>query len=158
MQKARKNDQRPRGLPEERDYDQRIVDLARVTRVTAGGKRMRFRACVVIGNKKGEVGYGVAKGLDVAGAVSKATRQARKNLITIPFFNETIAYPANAKFKAAKLFVKPAPKGTGIKAGGAARIVYELAGIPNIIGKCLGSGNKINNVRAAFVALEQLIR
>jgi len=127
-----------------------------VTRVTKGGKRMRFRALTVIGNRKGRVGFGLAKGLDVAGATSKATTQARKSLITVPLVNDTIPHPVEAKFAAARVLLKPAPKGTGVKAGGAVRVVLALAGVPNVTSKILGSSNKINNVKATFKALKML--
>ncbi len=140
----------------EKEFEQRILDLARVTRVTKGGKRMRFRACVLIGDKKGKVGWGLAKGADVTGAVNKAVRKARKNLIQIPLKNETITKEIREKFCAARILLKPAPKGTGIKAGGAVRAVFELGGVPNVVGKILGSNNKINNMRAVFKAIEKL--
>lgn len=140
----------------ESDYEEKNLEIARVTRVTKGGKRMRFRALTVIGNRKGRVGYGLAKGLDVAGATSKATAQARKALLTIPLVNETIPHAVQAKFAAAVVLLKPAPKGTGIKAGGAVRNVLELAGVPNVTSKILGSKNKINNVKATFLALRML--
>ena len=127
-----------------------------MTRVTKGGKRMRFRALTVIGNRKGRVGFGLAKGLDVAGATSKATTQARKSLITVPIVNDTIPHPVEAKFAAARVLLKPAPKGTGVKAGGAVRVVLALAGVPNVTSKILGSSNKINNVKATFKALKML--
>ncbi|MBU1131662.1 30S ribosomal protein S5 [Patescibacteria group bacterium] len=135
------------------EFDQKIIDLARVTRVMAGGKRMRFRACVAIGNKKGQFGIGLAKGADVTLAVAKAVNKAKKNLITIPLVKETIPHEVRMKFKAAKLLLKPAPIGTGVKAGGAVRVVLELAGVQNIVGKILGSNSKINNVKALAIAL-----
>jgi small subunit ribosomal protein S5 len=141
---------------EEKEFEQKIVDIARVTRVTAGGKRMRFRACVVLGDRKGQVGYGIGKGADVTMAVSKAVAKARKNLIKVPLIRETIPHEVREKFGAARILIKPAPVGTGIKSGGAPRIVFELAGISNIVSKILGSGNKINNVRATFNALQRL--
>ncbi len=132
------------------------MEIARVTRVTKGGKRMRFRALSVIGNRKGRVGFGLAKGLDVALATGKATTQARKALITVPLKNDTIPHAVEAKFAAARVLLKPAPKGTGVKAGGAVRVVLELAGVPNVVSKILGSANKINNVKATFIALKKL--
>lgn len=141
---------------EPKEFDQRNLELARVTRVTKGGKRMRFRACVIIGDRKGRVGYGVAKGQDVAASVNKAVTQAKKRLITVPLVNETIPHVVETKFAAARLIIKPAPKGTGIKAGGALRVVLEFAGVPNAVGKILGSSNKINNTKAAFEALKSL--
>lgn len=141
---------------EKGEFDQRILELARVTRVTKGGKRMRFRACVIIGDRKGRVGFGIAKGADVAASVSKATTQAKKKMFTVPLMNETIPHAVHSKFSAASIIIKPAPKGTGIKAGGAVRVVLELAGVPNVVGKILGSNNKINNTKATFVALKLL--
>ncbi|MCX7778975.1 MAG: 30S ribosomal protein S5 [Patescibacteria group bacterium] len=142
----------------EEEFEQRLIDLARVTRVVAGGKRLRFRACVVIGNRAGKVGYGLAKGNDVAVAMEKAIRQAKKNIIEPVIVNETIPYEIREKFKAAKIILKPAAKGKGIKAGGAIRIILELAGIKNATAKILGSKNKINNVKATFKALEKMTK
>ncbi len=149
-----KGGRRPQREPQE--FDQTLVQLARVTRVTKGGKRLRFRALLVIGDRKGRVGYGVAKGADVQIAVSKAFRQAKKKVIKVPIVNETIAFPLEAKFSAARILLKPAPKGSGIIAGGALRTVLEYAGVPNISAKILGTNNKISNVKAAFKALEEL--
>lgn len=140
----------------EREFDQRILDLARVTRVTAGGKRMRFRAGVILGDHKGRVGFGVAKAGDVAAAVNKATTQAKKRMISVLLHNGTIPHEVRKKYGAAKVILKPAPVGTGIKAGGAMRVIFELAGIPNIVGKILGSQNKINNTQATLLALKDL--
>ncbi len=148
--------QRSSEVPAEADYEEKNIEVARVTRVTKGGKRMRFRVLAVIGNRKGRVGFGLAKGVDVAAATSKSTTQARKALLTIPMAHETIPHPVEAKFGAASILLKPAPSGTGIKAGGAVRIVLELAGIPNVVAKILGSSNKINNVKATFTALKKL--
>lgn len=144
-----------RGEPREKpEFDQSIVDLARVTRVTKGGKQMSFRACVLIGDRKGRVGYGVDKGKDVQIAVEKAVRQAKKNMILVPLIRETIPHRVEAKFKAAKVMIKPAPKGSGIIAGSSIRTVLELAGVPNASAKMLGkTGNKITNVKATFQAL-----
>ena len=147
---------RPGDIQVESDYEEKNLEISRVTRVTKGGKRMRFRALTVIGNRKGRVGFGLAKGLDVAGATSKATAQARKALLTVPLVNETLPHAVQAKFAAAVVLLKPAPKGTGIKAGGAVRNVLELAGVPNVTSKILGSKNKINNVKATFLALRLL--
>lgn len=147
---------RAEGVPAEADYEEKNLEIARVTRVTKGGKRMRFRALTVIGNRKGRVGFGLAKGVDVAGATSKATTQARKSLLTVPLEHETIPHAVEAKFAAARVLLKPAPAGTGVKAGGAVRIVLELAGVPNVVSKILGSSNKTNNVKATFLALKML--
>lgn len=141
------------GQREVPEFDQKIIDLARVTRVMAGGKRMRFRACVAIGDKKGRVGMGMGKGADVTLAVTKAVNQAKKHLVTVPIVYDTIPHRILIKFKAARVLLKPAPKGTGIKAGGAVRMVMELSGVPNVVGKIMGSNNKINNVKALIEAL-----
>lgn len=143
-------------IEKEKEFEQKILDIARVTRVTAGGKRMKFRACVIVGDRKGRVGSAVAKGVDVTAAVAKASAKAEKNLITVAMKNETVPYEIREKFGAAKVLLKPAPKGTGIKAGGAMRSVLELAGVPNVVGKILGSKNKINNSRATINALKKL--
>ncbi len=140
----------------DREFDQVIIDIARVTRVMAGGKRMRFRACVVIGDRKGKVGSAVAKGADVTLAVNKAVTKARKNLVSIPIVNETIPHRVDVKFGAARILIKPAPKGTGIIAGGAVRMVLDLAGVSNVVAKILGTNNKINNVKATIKALQML--
>jgi small subunit ribosomal protein S5 len=146
---------RPPRVEEPKEFDQRILELARVTRVTQGGKRMRFRSCVILGDHKGRVGFGVAKGSDVQQSVQKSVTQAKKKMITVPLINETIPHAVSMKFAAASILIKPAPKGTGVKAGGAVRVVLELAGIPNVVAKILGSKNKINNTKAAMLALQQ---
>jgi small subunit ribosomal protein S5 len=143
-------------MEEQKEFDQRILELARVTRVTKGGKRMRFRACVIIGDGKGRVGYGVAKGADVQQAVSKAVTQAKKDVIRVPILNETIPFAVDQKETGARIILKPAPKGSGVKAGGAVRVVLEMAGVPNASAKILGSSNKINNTKATMLALRQL--
>ena len=151
-----RNKFKSQGRADDQQYEQSIIDLARVTRVMAGGKRMRFRAAVAIGDKKDQVGFGVAKGADVTIAVNKAIMQAKKNLIKSPIVNETIPCKINEKFKAAKILLKPAPLGTGIIAGGAMRQILQLSGIPNVVGKNLGSSNKINVVCATLRALAKL--
>lgn len=147
---GRGGDRRPQ---EDREWDQRILDLARVTRVTKGGKHMRFRAAVLVGNRKGQFGFSMSKGLDVQQAVAKAAKRAQKNIITIPLVNETIPHEATARFGASQIIMKPAPRGTGVKAGGALRVAFELAGVPNVVGKILGSNNKYNNVKALIKAV-----
>lgn len=141
---------------EPREFEQKILELARVTRVTKGGKRMRFRASLIIGDRRGRVGFGVAKGADVAMAVEKAFRQAKKNMITVPLIQETIPHQVLHKFAAASVLLKPAPRGTGLKCGGPTRVVLELAGVPNAVSKLMGSKNKINNAKATFMALRAL--
>ncbi len=148
---GRDQDRTKRERPE---FDQQIVDLSRVTRVTKGGKQMNFRVCILIGDRKGRVGYGIDKGKDVQIAVEKAVSQAKKNMIHIPLVNETVPHRVEAKFKAAKIMIKPAPQGSGIIAGGAIRQILELAGVPNASSKMLGkTSNAITNVKATFKAL-----
>lgn len=155
MPRARKE----RGKKEKSEFDQQILDLARVTRVTKGGKQMSFRACVVIGDRRGRVGCGLAKGKDVQMAVEKAFNQAKKHVLTVPLFNETIPHRVEAKHKAGRVLIKPAPKGSGIIAGGAMRAVLDLAGVPNASGKIIGrTHNQVTNVRATLKALSLLRR
>ncbi len=141
---------------EPKEFEQKIIDIRRVTRVVAGGKRMRFRATVALGDGKGRVGVGIGKGLDVTSAVSKGATVARKSLITIPLVNESIPHTVLVKFGAAKVLLKPAPKGSGVIAGGPIRSIMELAGIRNVVAKMLGSSNKVNNVYAVLDALRTL--
>lgn len=139
------------------EFDSKLLDLARVTRVAAGGRRFRFRAVMVVGNKTGKVGIGVAKGLDVAQAVEKATRLAKKNLVEVPIVKDTIPHEIFAKFGPAKVLLKPKRKGRGLIAGGTVRIICTLAGIKNISSKILGrTGNKLNNAMATIEALKKL--
>ena len=139
------------------EFESKLLDLARVVRVAAGGRRFRFRAVVVTGNKEGKVGVGVAKGVDVAQAVEKATRLSKKNLIAVPIVEDTIPHEIQAKFGPAKVLLKPQRKGRGLVAGGTVRIICTLAGIKNISSKILGrTGNKLNNARATILALSKL--
>lgn len=150
---------RGRGKRDERaprEFEQKILDLARVTRVTSGGKRMSFRCALVIGDKKGKVGMGVAKGGDVQIAIEKAYKQAKKHVFTVPLVEGTIPHAVLVKFGSAVVLLKSAPKGTGLKSGGAVRMVLEFAGVPNAISKILNSSNKINIAKATLEALKQL--
>lgn len=141
---------------ERREFEQTVVEITRVTRVVAGGKRMRFRALVVLGDKKGSVGMAVKKGADVSEAVNKAVTAAKRQMVKVPLLNGTIPHEVVFKYKASKILLKPAKPGTGVIAGGSVRAVVEAAGISNILSKMLGSANKINNVKAVFGALAQL--
>ncbi len=143
---------------EKDEFEQKIVDLARVTRVMAGGKRLRFRACMIIGDRKGRVGLGLAKGSDVALAIGKAIARAKKNVINVPIINGTIPHQVEIKNKASRLLIKPGRKGSGLKAGGVLRIVLELAGIHDIVAKIMGTNNKINNAQTALLALKSFKR
>ena len=156
QQNSRDNNRRGRrdGEQVKREFDQKVVEIKRVTRVVAGGKRMRFRALVVIGDKKGKVGMGLRKGVDVAEAVNKAVNAAKKSMVVVPLVNDTIPHQVSLKFKSSKIILLPAREGTGIIAGGALRSVLDLAGIKNILSKRLGSSNKVNNVKAVFEAFK----
>ena len=140
-----------------KEYEQRLLDVARVSRMMAGGRRFKFRAIVVIGNRRGKVGLGVAKGQDVAMAVEKAVFKAKKHLVTIPLLKGSIAHQVEAKYGTSRVLLRPGRQGRGIVAGGAVRVICELAGIENITGKILSrSRNKINNARATLKALQSL--
>lgn len=145
-----------KGFEQDHEWDQRILELARVTRVTKGGKHMRFRASVLIGDRKGRFGFAMAKGADVAQAISKATNKAKKHIVTVQLKNDTIPHEVRATFGAASILIKPAPVGTGVKAGGALRVAFELAGVPNVVSKILGSKNKYNNIKALIKAVSFL--
>lgn len=139
---------------EKPEFDQELIDIARVTRIVAGGRRMRFRATVVIGDRKRRVGVGVAKGNDVSMAIEKAVTKAKKEMITVPITeNGTIPHQITVKSGSARLFLKPAFPGTGIIAGGAVRPVMELAGVKNVFGKIYGTSNKLNNATVTIKAL-----
>lgn len=138
------------------EFEQRIVDIARVTRVMAGGKRMRFRACVAIGDKKGKVAIGLAKGADVTLAVAKAVNQAKKDMVTVPMVNQTIPHSVDQWFGAAHVLLKPAAVGRGIIGGGIVRTILELTGVNNVTSKILGTNNKVNNAKCVIEALKAL--
>lgn len=139
------------------EFESKLLDLTRVERMTGGGRRLRFRAVMVVGNRNGKVGVGVAKGLDVAQAIEKATRMAKKNLIKVPIVDGTIPHEVEAKYGAAKILLRPQRKGRGLVAGGTVRIVCDLAGIKDISSKMLGrTKNKLNNARATINALRKL--
>lgn len=145
------------GKPKE-EFDQRILDVARVTRVMKGGKRMSFRVCIAIGDRKGRVAVALGKGADVASAVNKAVNKAKKNIVEVPIYNDTIPHQMNAKLGAAKIVLKPAAKGRGAIAGGVVRVVLDLAGVKNVSSKILGTSNKVNNAKCVVKALSELKR
>lgn len=157
FRKKRDQRRRPGRDQEKSPYKEKVLDLRRVTRVVAGGKRMRFRATLVLGDEKGTVGVGIAKGSDVQLAVEKSRREARKRLLVIPLKGRTIPHEVAAKFSAAKVIIKPAVPGHGLKAGGAVRVVLSLAGVKDAVAKCLGrTPNKLTNALATMEALKQL--
>lgn len=137
-------------------FEDRVVSVARVSKTVKGGRRMSFSALVVVGDKQGTVGYGLGKAGEVPEAVRKAVAQAKKNLVTVPIENESIPFTVNAKFGASKILLSPASQGSGIVAGSAIRAVAELAGIPNVMAKILGSRNPHNVVKAAFAGFKML--
>ena len=141
---------------EKPEFDQKLLDLARVTRVVKGGRRFRFRATLVIGDRKGRVGVGVAKGADVSDSIQKAYNDAKKSLITVKLSENTIPHDVEMKLGSAKVLLKPASKGRGVIAGGAVRAVVDLAGIKDIVSKSLGTSNKLNVARATIEALKSL--
>lgn len=147
-----------RGERERSEYDRKLLDVRRVARVVAGGRRFSFRTTVVIGNRRGKVGVGVAKGPDVSVATEKAVSRAKKNLISIPITpTGSIAHEVRAKFSAARVILRPRRAGSGIVAGGAVRAVVELAGITNISSKILSrTPNKLTNAMATLEALKEL--
>lgn len=141
---------------EEKQFDERVVAVDRVARVVKGGRRFRFRALVVIGDGKGKVGVGTAKGADVTAAVAKATDVAKKSLVDISVSNGTIPHEQQARVAGAKILLKPAAPGTGLIAGGVVRVVLEVAGVRNALSKSLGSNNKINIAYATVAALSEI--
>ncbi len=154
MAKGRKN---TKAREKETDWQERVVQIRRVTKVVKGGKKLSFRAIVVVGNERGQVGVGVGKASDVIGAVKKGVADGKKHLIDVPLTkSNSIPHPATGAGGGAKVMMRPAAPGTGVIAGGAVRTVLELAGVRNVLAKQLGSGNPLNNARAAVNALETL--
>jgi len=148
-----RRDRKPR---EPKEFEESIIQIDRVTRVTKGGRQLRFRVSVVIGDQKGRVGYGIGKSAEVMSGVQKAIAEAKRNIVTVPIFEDTIPHAVNYKFKASKVFLLPAPEGKGVIAGGAVRKVLELAGIKNVLSKMHGSRNKLNSVYATMECLKAL--
>lgn len=147
---------RPMELPEEKQFDERTLHIDRVARVVKGGRRFRFRALVVVGDRKNRVGVGTAKGADVTAAVTKATDVAKKHMITVALYKGTLPHDSQAKVSGARILVKPASPGTGLIAGGVVRTVLEVAGVHNALSKSLGSTNKTNTAYATIAALQSI--
>nr|YP_009944645.1 ribosomal protein S5 [Osmundea sinicola]QFR99939.1 ribosomal protein S5 [Osmundea sinicola] len=142
---------------EENNWEEKVVQVKRVTKVVKGGKKLSFRAVLVIGNENGQIGVGVGKASDVIGAVKKGVTDAKKNVINIPLTKYySIPHPISGISGAAKIILRPSATGSGVIAGGSTRIVLELAGIKNILAKQLGSNNNLNNARATLNALSNL--
>jgi small subunit ribosomal protein S5 len=139
--------------PEEKQFDERTLHIDRVARVVKGGRRFRFRALVVVGDRKNRVGIGIAKGADVTAAVTKATEVAKKSFITVTLYKGTLPHESTAKVGGANILIKPASAGTGLIAGGVIRTILEVAGVKNVLSKSLGSTNKANTAYATIEAL-----
>lgn len=156
VNKGKKNSRRSDNINDKK-FIERLIKISRVSKVTKGGKKLSFRAIVVIGDENGQVGVGVAKADDVVNAFKKAKTDGRKNLIQFPL-TKTLSIPHNVKgnYGACKIIMRPSIEGSGVIAGGAVRTVFEVAGVKNVIAKQLGSNNLLNNARAAVVALDNL--
>jgi small subunit ribosomal protein S5 len=141
---------------EEKLFEERVVHINRVTKVVKGGRRFRFSALVVIGDKKGRVGFGTGKALEVPDAIKKAIEAAKRNMVRIPQYNTTIPHEVTGVYGAGQVFLKPAVPGTGVIAGGPVRAVVELAGLEDILSKSIGSQTPINIIRATFDGINQL--
>lgn len=141
---------------EPKEFEEEVIQIDRVTRVVKGGRKLRFRATVAIGNKKGKVGVGVGKSNEVQGAIQKAINKAKKDLATIIMDGSTIPHSVKLKLKSSKLLLMPAVPGTGLMAGGTIRKVLALAGVKDVMSKSFGTNNKLNNTKAAFAALKML--
>lgn len=141
---------------EDKQFEEEVLSIDRVTRVVAGGRRLRFRGVVIVGDKHGKIGLGTGKANDVISAVSKASRQAKKNLIHVPMSGDTIPHDILIKYKSSHLLFMPASSGTGIIAGGVMRKIFTLAGYKNILSKSFGTSNKLLNAQATFKALSSM--
>jgi small subunit ribosomal protein S5 len=148
---------RPDAIPEEKQFDERTLHIDRVARVVKGGRRFRFRALVVVGDRKQRVGIGLAKGADVTMAVNKATDVAKKNMIKVSLYKDTLPHEIESRVSGAHILLKPASPGTGLIAGGVIRSILEVAGVHNALSKSLGSSNKANTAYATIKALENLV-
>ena len=142
--------------PQQSEWKEQVIQVRRVTKVVKGGKKLSFRAIVVVGNKNGQVGVGCAKAAEVIVAIQKAVADGRKNLVNVPIFKTTIPHPITGRSGAGSVMLKPASQGTGVIAGGAVRAVLELAGIENILSKSLGSKSPLNAANATLEALKEL--
>jgi small subunit ribosomal protein S5 len=155
-QQQDRRSRRPEMVPEEKQFDERTLHIDRVARVVKGGRRFRFRALVVVGDRKNRVGVGIAKGADVTAAVAKATEVAKKHFITVSLYKGTLPHEAEAKVGGARILIMPASPGTGLIAGGVVRTILEVSGVHNVLSKSLGSTNKANTAYAVIAALETL--
>jgi small subunit ribosomal protein S5 len=143
-------------MKEKKEFEEEVLQVDRVTRVVKGGRRLSFRATVVIGNRKGKVAIGLGKANEVSIAIQKGVTQAKKDIVHVPIIRETIPHNVLVKFKATKLLMIPASPGTGLKAGSSTRKILELAGVKNVLSKRFGSGNRINLAKATIKGLKIL--
>lgn len=148
---------RPQAPTEPKQFEELVISIDRVARVVKGGRRFRFKALVVVGDRKTKVGVGVSKGADVQTAVAKATDVAKKNMVTIPIVNDTIPHDQEVKLSGARVLLMPAAPGTGIIAGGVVRSIIGVTGIRNLLSKSLGSTNKVNIAYATIDALKAMV-
>jgi len=152
-----RRNRRPEIQQEEKQFDERTLHIDRVARVVKGGRRFRFRALVVVGDRKHKVGIGSAKGADVTAAVTKATEVAKKNLVSVSLYKGTLPHEVETKVSGARILLMPASAGTGLIAGGVVRTILEVAGVKNALSKSLGSSNKTNTSYATIAALDSLV-
>jgi len=157
QQRGGRRDDRRNAPQEPKQFEEVVINIDRVARVVKGGRRFRFKALVVVGDRKSKVGVGVSKGQDVQTAIAKATDVAKKHMITIPIENETIPHDAEVKLSGARVLIKPAAPGTGIIAGGVVRSIIGVTGIRNLLTKSLGSTNKVNIAYATIEALKTMV-
>jgi small subunit ribosomal protein S5 len=157
QQAPERRNRRPEIQPEEKQFDERTLHIDRVARVVKGGRRFRFRALVVVGDRKHKVGIGSAKGADVTAAVTKATEVAKKNFVDVSLYKGTLPHEIEAKVSGAHILLKPAAAGTGLIAGGVVRTILEVAGVKNALSKSLGSTNKTNTAYATIKALNEVV-
>ena len=154
---GRRDDRRNQAPEAPKEFEELVLNIDRVSRVVKGGRRFRFKALVVVGNRKDKVGVGVATGGDVQAAVAKATDVAKKHLVTLPLNGETIPHDSEVKYSGARVLIKPAAPGTGIIAGGVVRQIIGVTGVRNLLTKSLGSTNKVNIAYATIEALRELV-
>ena len=147
---------RPEYQREQSEYKEKVVNISRVTKVVKGGKKMGFRAVVVLGDLKSKVGLGLGKAAEVSAAIRKGVEAAKKDLMTVPLVSGTIPHDVIGRFSASTVVLRPAPRGTGVIAGGSVRTILELSGVKNIVAKKIGSSNPINVARATLEALKLL--
>ncbi|MFC1649912.1 30S ribosomal protein S5 [Patescibacteria group bacterium] len=143
-------------IPEKKEFEESVIEIKRISKKTKGGNTIRFSALVVVGDRKGKVGVALSKAPDVRSAIMKSVEKAKKDMITVPLVGTTIPYSIRVKYGAAKIMLKPAPSGSGVIAGGPMRMVFEAAGIRDVVGKILGTRNKTSNVYAVMDALVKL--